>query len=151
MKIGVVTNELKNYLLEAAQRASSSTCKMLLRKVEPTNELSIDSWQCRMEIDESINLTNEVSIDSWQCQMEIDDSLNAERQVGTWQSLPEISQENGDFTSEQIENPNVELGTHASNATSPDSEGAIISITAHLPVSRVISFQDHHASGNNNP
>jgi hypothetical protein len=84
--------------------------------------------------------------------MEIDESLNAERQVGFWQSLPEISPENGDFASEQIENPNVELGTHTSNATSPDSEGAIIaSITAHLPVSRVISFQDHHASGNNNP
>ncbi len=83
-KIGVVTNELKNYLLEAAQRANSSTCKMLLRKVEPTNELSTDSWQCRMEIDESINLTNEVSIDSWQCRMEIDESLNAETQVGTW-------------------------------------------------------------------
>ncbi len=45
-KIGVVTNELKNYLLEAAQRANSSTCKKLLRKVKPTNELSIDSWQC---------------------------------------------------------------------------------------------------------
>ena len=63
-----------------------------------------------------------------------------------------MSPENGVFTSEQIENPNVELGTHTSNATSPDSEGAIIaSITAHLPVLRVISFQDHHASGNNNP
>ncbi len=63
MKIGVVTNELKNYLLEAAQRANSSTCKMLLRKVEPTNELSNDSWQCQMDVYESINLTNEVSID----------------------------------------------------------------------------------------
>jgi hypothetical protein len=54
--------------------------------------------------------------------MEIDESLNAERQVGTWQSLPEISPENCDFTNEQTENPNVELGTHTSNATSPDSE-----------------------------
>jgi hypothetical protein len=35
-----------------------------------------------------------------------------ERQVDTWQSLPELIPENGDFTSEQIEVPNAVLGTH---------------------------------------
>ncbi len=35
----------------------------------------------------------------------------SERQVDTWQSLPELSPEIGDFMSEQREIPNVELGT----------------------------------------
>jgi hypothetical protein len=74
------------------------------------------------------------------------------RQVDTWQSLPELIPENGDFTSEQTEVPNIVLGTHTNNAASSSSEGAsIASIPAHQPVSRVVTFQDQNASRNGNP
>ncbi len=73
-------------------------------------------------------------------------------QVDTWQSLPKLILENGDFTSEQTEVPNIVLGTHTNNAASSGSEGASIAlIPAHQPVSRVVTFQDQNASRNGNP
>jgi hypothetical protein len=75
-----------------------------------------------------------------------------QRQVDTWQSLPELIPENGDFTSEQTEVPNAVLGTHTNNAASPDSQGASIAfIPAHLLVLQVVTFQDQNASRNDNP
>ncbi len=66
-----------------------------------------------------------------------------ERQVDTWQSLPELIPKNSDFTSEQTEVPNAVLGNHTNNAASSNSEGATIaSISAHLPMLQVITFQD---------
>ncbi len=74
------------------------------------------------------------------------------RQVDTWQSLPELIPENGDFMSEQTEVPNAVLGTHTNDAASLNSEGATIaSIPAHLPVLQVVTFQDQNASRNGNP
>jgi hypothetical protein len=59
-----------------------------------------------------------------------------ERQVDTWQSLPELIPENGDFMSEQTEIPNTLLGSHTNNTASSNSEGATFaSIPAHLPMS----------------
>jgi hypothetical protein len=78
--------------------------------------------------------------------------LYTKRQVDTWQSLPELIPENGDFTSEQTEVLNIVLGTHTNNAASSGSEGAsIASIPAHQPVSRVVTFQDQNASRNGDP
>jgi len=72
-----------------------------------------------------------------------------ERQVDTWQSLPELIPENGDFTSEQTEVP---MGTHTNDAAPSGSEGASkASIPAHKPVSRVVTFQDQNALRNGNP
>ena len=122
---------------------------------KPINELLIDSWQCQLDIDKSINLTNEVSIDSWQRQLNFDESLNAERQVSTWQSLPEISPENGDFTSEQTKIPNIELGTSTAEAPVSSlrgSEGVLdVSRTDHKSMSQIVLFQDQNASWNDNP
>jgi hypothetical protein len=74
------------------------------------------------------------------------------RQVDTWQSLPELIPENGDFTSEQTEVPNTVLGTHTNDAASSISEGeTIASILAHPPVSGVVTFQDQNASRNGKP
>ncbi len=77
------------------------------------------------------------------------------RQVDTWQSLSELTPEIGDFTSEQTEILNIELGTFTNKApaSSPrGSEGVLdASMPEHTSVSQVISFQDQNASGNNNP
>ena len=71
-----------------------------------------------------------------------------ERQIDTWQSLPEIILENGDFTSEQTEVP---MGTHTNDAAPPGSEGAsIASNSVRNSVSRVVTFQDQNASRNEN-
>ena len=43
-KIGVATNELINHLSEAAQRANSSMCKMLLNKVSNNNAFSFNDF-----------------------------------------------------------------------------------------------------------
>ncbi len=78
--------------------------------------------------------------------------IHTKKQVDTWQSLPELIPDNGDFTSEQTEVPNAVLGTHTNNAASSNSEGATFaSIPAHLPVTPVVTFQDQNASGNGNP
>jgi hypothetical protein len=72
-----------------------------------------------------------------------------ERQIDTWQSLPEILPENGDFTSEQTEVP---MGTHMNDAALPGSEGAsIASNSVRNSVLRVVTFQDQNASRNENP
>jgi hypothetical protein len=67
--------------------------------------------------------------------------VHTKKQVDTWQSLPEIIPENGDFTSKQTEVPNAVLGTHTNNAASSNSEGATIaSIPSHLLVLQVVTF-----------
>ncbi len=43
-KIGVATNELINHFLGSAQRANSSTCKVLSNKVLNNNALSFDNF-----------------------------------------------------------------------------------------------------------
>jgi hypothetical protein len=60
------------------------------------------------------------------CTATIPPYVHTERQVDTWQSLPELILENGDFTSEQTEVPNIVLGTHTNDAASSGSEGASI-------------------------
>ncbi len=76
-------------------------------------------------------------------------------QVDTWQSLPELTQEIGDFRSEQTEISNVELGTSTNKVPASSlkgSEGVLDGSTSgHTSVLQVFSFQDQHASGNNNP
>jgi hypothetical protein len=64
------------------------------------------------------------------------------RQVDTWQSLLELTPEDGDFTSEQTEVPNSVLGTPTNDAASfEDSEGATAAFTpGHQIVLRVVSF-----------
>ncbi len=76
-----------------------------------------------------------------------------ERQVDTWQSLPELTPEDGDFTSEQTEIPNSVLGTPTNDpAPFEDSEEATAAFTpGHQIVLQVVSFQDQNASKNNNP
>ncbi len=75
------------------------------------------------------------------------------QQIDTWQSLPELMLEDGDFTSEQTEVPNSVLGTPTNDAAPfEDSEGATAAFTpGHQIVLRVVSFQDQNASENNNP
>jgi hypothetical protein len=74
------------------------------------------------------------------------------RQVDTWQSPPELTPENDDFTNEQTEVPNAVLGIDTHDAASSNSEGATIaSIPAHLSMLRVVTFQDQNASRNGNP
>jgi hypothetical protein len=79
----------------------------------------------------------------------------AKRQVDTWQSFPELTPEIGDFTSEQTEIPNNELGTFTNKAPASSlrgSEGVLdTSMPEHTSVLQVVSFQDQNASGNNNP
>jgi hypothetical protein len=77
------------------------------------------------------------------------------RQVDTWQSLPELTLEISDFTSEQTEIPNVELGTSTNKAPASSLEGSEgvldASTSEHTSMLQVVSFQDQNASGNNNP
>jgi hypothetical protein len=75
-----------------------------------------------------------------------------ERQVDTWQSLPELMPEDGDFTSEQTEFPNSVLGTPTNDAAPlEDSEGATAVFTpGHQIVLQVVSVQNQNASENNN-
>jgi hypothetical protein len=76
-----------------------------------------------------------------------------EQQFDTWQSLPELTPEDGDFTSEQTEVPNSVLGTPTNDAAPfEDSEGATAAFTpGRRIVLQVVSFQDQNASENNNP
>ncbi len=76
-----------------------------------------------------------------------------EQQIDTWQSLPELMPEDGDFTSEQTEVPNSVLGTPTNDAAPfEDSEGATAAfMPGYQIVLRVVSFQDQTASENNNP
>ena len=76
-----------------------------------------------------------------------------EQQIVTWQSLPELTLEDDDFTSEQTEVPNSVLGTPTNDAAPfEDSERATAAFTpGHQIVLRVVSFQDQNASENNNP
>jgi hypothetical protein len=77
------------------------------------------------------------------------------RQVDTWQSLPELTPEIGDFASEQTEIPNVELGTSTNKAPASSLEGSEgvldASMSEHTSMLQVVSFQDQNTSGNNNP
>jgi hypothetical protein len=79
--------------------------------------------------------------------------IYTKQQIDTWQSLPELTPEDGDFISEQTEVPNSVLGT-PTNYAGPfeDSEGATAAFTpGHQILLRVVSFQDQNASENNNP
>ncbi len=72
-----------------------------------------------------------------------------ERQIDTWQSLPEIIPENGDFTSEQTEVP---MGAPTNDAAPSGSEGAsMASNSVRNSVLRVVTFQDQNALRNGNP
>jgi hypothetical protein len=75
------------------------------------------------------------------------------QQIDIWQSLPELTPEDGDFTSEQTEVPNSVLGTLTNDAAPfEDSEGATAAfMLGHQIVLQVVSFQDQNASENNNP
>jgi hypothetical protein len=78
--------------------------------------------------------------------------IHIEIQDDTWQSLPELIPENGDFTSEQTKIPNAILGTHTNIAAFSNFEEATIAfIPAHLPMSQGVTFQDQTASRNGNP
>ncbi len=61
----------------------------------------------------------------------------------------------GDFTSEQTEIPNIDLGTstNIASASSLEScEGVLdASMSEHTSMLQLFSFQDQNASGNNNP
>ncbi len=78
-----------------------------------------------------------------------------ERQIDTWQSLPELTPEISDFTSEQTEIPNVELGTSTNKAPASSLEGSEgvldASTSKHTSMLQVVSFKDQNASANNNP
>jgi hypothetical protein len=78
--------------------------------------------------------------------------IYTEQQIDTWQSLPELTPEDGDFTSEQTEVPKSVLGTPTNDAVPfEDSEGATAAFTpGHQIVLQVVSFQDQNASENNN-
>jgi hypothetical protein len=69
-----------------------------------------------------------------------------ERQIDTWQSLPELTPEISDFTSEQTEIPNVELGTSTNKAPASSLEGSEgvldASTSKHTSMLQVVSFQD---------
>jgi hypothetical protein len=75
------------------------------------------------------------------------------QQIDTWQSLLELTLEDGDFTSEQTEVPNSVLGIPTNDAVPfEDSEGATAAFTlGHQIMLQVVSFQDQNASENNNP
>ena len=78
-----------------------------------------------------------------------------ERQVDTWQSLPELTPEIDDFTSDQAVIPNV-LGAPTSNASSSSlkaSEGVqdASSTSDHASASRVVPFQDQNISRGDHP
>jgi hypothetical protein len=77
------------------------------------------------------------------------------RQVEAWQSLPELTPEIGDFTSEQTEIPNVELGTSANKVPASSLKGSKevldASMSEHKSWLQVVSFHDQNASGDNNP
>ena len=85
--------------------------------------------------------------------------LYTKRQVDTWQSLPELTPEIGDFTSDHAVIPNV-LGAPTSGVSSSSlklslkaSKGVqdASSTSGHTSASRVVSFQDQNISRSDLP
>ncbi len=83
------------------------------------------------------------------------------RQTDTWQSLPELTPEIGDFTSDHAVNPNV-LGAPISGVSSSSlkpslkaskSKGVkdVSSTSDHTSALRVVSFQDQNISWSDHP
>ena len=82
-----------------------------------------------------------------------------ERQIDTWQSLPELTPEIGDFTSDHAVIPNV-LGTPISDVSSLPLKPSLkaskgvnhaSSTSDHTSASRVVSFQDQKISQSDHP
>jgi hypothetical protein len=66
-KIGVVTDKLINHLLEAAQRANSSSCKMLSNKVLNNNTIFFDNFVDQSTLSFQLIVAFSITIQSLSC------------------------------------------------------------------------------------